>query len=82
MFSYKTQGVCSSTINIEIENNKIQAVNFIGGCSGNLLGISALVKNMDVDMAIEKLKGIKCGLKETSCPDQLAKALTEWKLGC
>ncbi|ACD23635.1 MULTISPECIES: TIGR03905 family TSCPD domain-containing protein [Clostridium] len=82
MFSYKTQGVCSSTINIEIENNKIQTVNFIGGCSGNLLGISALVKNMDVDMAIEKLKGIKCGLKETSCPDQLAKALTEWKLGC
>ncbi|ACD51023.1 TIGR03905 family TSCPD domain-containing protein [Clostridium botulinum] len=82
MFSYKTQGVCSSTINIEIENNKIQTVNFIGGCAGNLLGISALVKNMDVDMAIEKLKGIKCGLKETSCPDQLAKALTEWKLGC
>ncbi|MBZ9692167.1 TIGR03905 family TSCPD domain-containing protein [Clostridium botulinum] len=82
MFSYKTQGVCSSTINIEIENNKIQTVNFIGGCSGNLLGISALVKNMDVDMAIEKLKGIKCGLKETSCPDQLAKALTEWKISC
>ncbi|NFG62283.1 TIGR03905 family TSCPD domain-containing protein [Clostridium sp. CMCC3677] len=82
MFSYKTQGVCSTTINIEIEDNKIQSVNFIGGCAGNLLGIGSLVKNMDVDMAIEKLRGIKCGIKETSCPDQLAKALIEWKVSC
>ncbi|AOR23997.1 TIGR03905 family TSCPD domain-containing protein [Clostridium taeniosporum] len=79
MFSYKTRGVCSSTINIEIENNVIKSVNFIGGCVGNLLGIGALVKNMDIDIAIEKLKGIKCGNKSTSCPDQLAQALMEWK---
>lgn len=79
MFSYKTKGVCSSIINIEIENNKIQSVDFVGGCAGNLLGIGALVKGMDVDAAIDKLLGIKCNTKDTSCPDQLAKALMEWK---
>lgn len=79
MFSYKTKGVCSSCINIDIENNTIKSVNFIGGCAGNLLGIGSLVKNMNVDMAIEKLEGIKCGAKSTSCPDQLAQALKEWK---
>lgn len=79
MFSYKTKGVCSTCINIDIENNTIKSVNFIGGCAGNLLGIGSLVENMNVDMAIEKLEGIKCGAKSTSCPDQLAQALKEWK---
>ncbi|SFC55410.1 TIGR03905 family TSCPD domain-containing protein [Clostridium uliginosum] len=79
MFSYKTHGVCSSSINIEIENNKILSVDFVGGCPGNLLGIGELVKGMDIDLAISKLQGIKCKSKDTSCPDQLANALIEWK---
>lgn len=79
MFSYKTSGVCSSTINIEINNNIIESVEFIGGCSGNLLGIGHLVKGMSVDDVIKKLEGIHCGRKETSCPDQLSQALLQWK---
>ena len=79
MYSYKTTGVCSSTINLEIENNIIKNVEFIGGCAGNLLGIGSLVKGMSVDDVIIKLKGIDCGNKGTSCPDQLSKALTAWK---
>lgn len=79
MFSYKTSGVCSSKINLEIDNNIIKSVEFIGGCSGNLSGIGHLVRNMNVDDVIEKLKGITCGNKSTSCPDQLSKALLEWK---
>ena len=79
MYSYKTSGVCSSTINLEIENNIIKNVEFIGGCAGNLLGIGSLVKGMSVDDVIIKLKGIDCGNKGTSCPDQLSKALTAWK---
>ncbi|WP_244835295.1 TIGR03905 family TSCPD domain-containing protein [Clostridium sp. BJN0001] len=79
MFSYETKGTCSSRIDLEIENNKIKSVNFVGGCSGNLQGISALVKGMSIDEAYKKLSGIKCGSKNTSCPDQLSKALLEWK---
>ena len=79
MFSYKTSGVCSSKINIEIDNNIIKSVEFIGGCAGNLLGIGHLVKDMNINDAIDKLKGIRCGNKSTSCPDQLATALLEWK---
>lgn len=79
MFSYKTKGVCSSSINIELENDTIKSVNFVGGCAGNLLGIGSLVKNMNIDKAIEKLEGIKCGSKSTSCPDQLAQALKQLK---
>lgn len=79
MFSYKTSGVCSSKINIEIDNNVIKSVEFIGGCPGNLVGIGTLVKNMNVDEAIDRLKDIHCRDKSTSCPDQLAKALLEWK---
>lgn len=76
---YKTSGTCSSTIDIEVENDTIQSVAFTGGCNGNLQGISALVKGMKVDDAIEKLSGIKCGFKDTSCPDQLARALKSMK---
>jgi len=79
MFSYKTSGVCSSKINIEITNNIVENVDFIGGCAGNLLGIGLLVKGLTVDDVIDKLKGIDCKSKGTSCPDQLSKALLEWK---
>lgn len=72
---YKPQGVCSRMINFEIENNKVRNVAFVGGCSGNLQGISRLIDGMDVDEAISKIEGIKCGFKKTSCPDQLAEAL-------
>ena len=79
MYSYKTSGVCSSTINIEIEDNIIKNVEFIGGCAGNLLGIGSLVKGLSVDEVISKLQGIDCRGRGTSCPDQLSKALTAWK---
>lgn len=79
IYSYKTSGVCSSTINIDIEDNIVKNVEFIGGCSGNLLGIGSLVKGMTVDEIINKLNGIDCRNKGTSCPDQLSKALTAWK---
>ena len=76
---YKTSGTCSSSIDFEIEDNTIQSVAFTGGCNGNLQGISSLVRGMKIDDAISKLKGIKCGMKSTSCPDQLAKALEAYK---
>ena len=72
---YKTSGVCSSLIDIEVEDGIIQSVKFTGGCNGNLQGISSLVTGMTAEDAIKKLKGIRCGMKSTSCPDQLAKAL-------
>ncbi len=72
---YKTNGTCSSAIDVELNNGIIESVKFTGGCNGNLQGISSLVKGMKAEDAIEKLKGIRCGMKSTSCPDQLAKAL-------
>ncbi len=77
--SYRTKGVCSRQIDIETEGDRIVSVKFIGGCSGNTQGVSALVVGMTIDEAIERLSGIRCGFKATSCPDQLAKALTELK---
>ena len=74
---YKTHGVCYSMIHVELDGDKIKDVDFVGGCNGNLQGISSLVKGMKVEDAIERLDGIKCGSKATSCPDQLAKALRE-----
>lgn len=74
-FEYKTRGTCSSKIIFDVENGIIKEVRFIGGCSGNTQGIGALVKGMAVDEAISRLEGIKCGMKSTSCPDQLAQAL-------
>lgn len=79
MFSYKTSGVCSSKIDLDIVDNIIQNVEFIGGCAGNLSGIGQLVKGMSVDDVINKLNGVDCKGKGTSCPDQLSKALLEWK---
>lgn len=78
-FSYNTKGVCSRRIDFEIENGVISSVKFMGGCAGNTQGVAALVKGMAVDEAIERLSGIRCGFKSTSCPDQLATALKEYK---
>lgn len=74
---YKTKGTCSQAIDIELKDGVIDSVVFYGGCNGNLQGIAALVKGMKPEDAIAKLKGIKCGFKPTSCPDQLATALEE-----
>ncbi len=73
--TFKTSGVCSSQIEFEIENGIVKEANFMGGCNGNLNGISSLVQGMKVEDVITKLKGTRCGMKATSCPDQLAKAL-------
>lgn len=73
------KGVCSRKMNIEVEDGIIKNVEFIGGCNGNLQGIAALVKGMKVDEAINRLSGIKCGSKSTSCPDQFAIALKQMK---
>ncbi len=76
---YKTSGICSTMIDLEVDGDIIKSVAFTGGCNGNLKGICSLVRGMKVDDAIEKLQGIKCGFKNTSCPDQLAKALIQIK---
>lgn len=78
-YIYKTQGTCSREIRMTIEDGILKDVTFVGGCPGNLLGIKALTKNQPIDTIIEKLKGIRCGMKSTSCPDQLSKALQEIK---
>lgn len=74
---YKTKGTCSTSIDVELKDGVIDSVKFTGGCNGNLQGISALVKGMKPEDAISRLKGIRCGFKPTSCPDQLAHALEE-----
>ena len=76
---YKTSGTCSAAIDFEVEDGIVKEVKFIGGCSGNTQGVAALVKGMPVDEVVSRLEGIKCGFKSTSCPDQLAKALKEWR---
>jgi len=73
--TYTTRGVCSRKIDYEIEDGIVKNIEFTGGCNGNLSGISRLVKGMPVEKVIELLEGTTCGYKETSCPDQLAKAL-------
>lgn len=80
-FEYTPRGVCSRKMIIEIEDNKVTVLQVIGGCNGNLKGISSLVKGMDIDEVIERLEGITCGAKGTSCPDQLAQALKAYKAG-
>ena len=77
--SYTTQGVCSRKIEITVENDVITSVRFLGGCAGNTQGVAALVQGMKVDDAIQRLLGIRCGFKSTSCPDQLARALQQLK---
>ena len=75
---YKTKGVCAQGIEFEIDDNKkVHNIKFTGGCSGNTQGVAALVAGMKVSDAINRLEGIRCGIRETSCPDQLAKALKQ-----
>lgn len=79
MFSYRPQGVCSQKMDIELEDRDgvkyIKSVKITGGCNGNTQGVSRLVEGMEVDEAIRRMEGIRCGFKSTSCPDQLSKAL-------
>ena len=76
-YEYKTKGTCSSRITFDLDGDVVRNVKFTGGCNGNLKGIGALVKGMKPEDVIARCKGIKCGFKPTSCPDQLAKALKE-----
>ena len=76
--TYKTQGVCSQKIDFDIEDGKVRNVRFYGGCNGNTQGVARLVEGMPVDEAIRRLEGIRCGMKPTSCPDQLATALKKY----
>ena len=74
---YKTKGTCSTQIDLEVEDGVIKNVGFTGGCNGNLQGIGRLVEGMEIDEVIRRVAGIRCGMKTTSCPDQLSKALQE-----
>lgn len=76
-FEYKTKGTCSQKIFFDIEDGILKNVQFIGGCNGNLKGICSLVEGMEVQEVISRIEGIRCGMKSTSCPDQLANALKE-----
>ena len=76
-YIYRPKGVCSQRMTIELEDGMIRDVQILGGCNGNLQGIAALVRGMKAEEAIERMRGIRCGFKNTSCPDQLAKALEE-----
>lgn len=78
-FSYKTKGTCSYQINFSINGDIVNDVEFVGGCNGNTKGIAALVEGMKVDEVIKRLSSIKCGMKSTSCPDQLSLALQQAK---
>ena len=76
--TYTTKGTCSKQIDIDVENGVIVEAKFTGGCSGNTQGVAALVKGMTIDEAISRLRGIHCGPRHTSCPDQLAQALEQY----
>ena len=76
-YQYRTSGTCSSLIEFEVNDGIVSNENFYGGCSGNLQGISCLVEGMKVDEVVSRLRGIRCGYKSTSCPDQLANALSQ-----
>lgn len=76
---YKTKGVCSNEIHFEIEDDIVKSARFVGGCAGNTTGVAKLIEGMPINEVIERLEGIQCGFRGTSCPDQLAKALKEYK---
>lgn len=78
-FTYKPKGICASLITVEVEDNKVQTVDITGGCPGNHIGLDHLLRGMDVDEAIERMMGIKCGVKSSSCPEQVAMALAAMK---
>ena len=77
MNTYRTKGVCAQAIQFDVKDGKVTGVQFMGGSSGNTQGVARLVEGMDVDEAIKRMSGIRCGFKPTSCPDQLAKALKQ-----
>lgn len=80
METYQTKGTCSREIHFDVtDDNKVKGVEFVGGCAGNTRGVATLVEGMDIDEVIDKLSGIPCGFRGTSCPDQLACALTQYK---
>ena len=81
MYEYKTKGTCSQMIYFDLEDGKVKNVQFLGGCNGNLKGIGQLVEGMNVDDVIARLEGTTCGMKKTSCSDQLAQALKSAKAG-
>ena len=81
-FNFTPRGVCSRQIKIELDGNFIKKVDFVGGCAGNTQGVARLVEGMTVEDAVSRLEGIECGMKSTSCPDQLAKALIEAVKSC
>lgn len=74
---YKTKGVCSQEIHVELDGDVVKKVTFVGGCSGNTQGVASLVQGMKAEEAISRLEGIRCGVRPTSCPDQLSKALKQ-----
>ena len=78
-YQFKTKGTCSQMIYFDVEDNKVHNVHFMGGCNGNLKGIAKLVEGMDIDEVIARVEGVTCGMKATSCPDQLAQALKSAK---
>ncbi len=79
MMVYKTRGVCSREIHFDVKDNKVVNVQYVGGCSGNTQGVARLIEGMDIDEAISRIEGIHCGPRPTSCPDQLAQALKQYK---
>ena len=80
-YTYRTKGVCSQQMEIETDGDIITHVNIIGGCNGNGQGVARLVEGMNIDTAVSKMEGIRCGFKNTSCPDQLAQALKACRAG-
>ncbi len=80
-YRYRTKGTCSSEIIVELDGDTVRSVKFVGGCNGNTKGIASLVRGMKIDEVIERCEGIRCGVKPTSCPDQLAQALRLAKAG-
>ena len=76
-YQYRPRGVCSQGITFELEDGRVKNVRFVGGCSGNTQGVSRLVEGMPAEEAVRRLSGIRCGMKATSCPAQLAKAIRE-----
>lgn len=78
-YEYKPRGTCAQAITFDVEDGKVYNVKFTGGCPGNTVGVAVLINGMDIDDAIARMKGIRCGPKSTSCPDQLAKALEQAK---
>ena len=78
-YDYLTENTCSQVISLDLDGDRVENIEFMGGCNGNTKGVASLVEGMPIDEVIKRLEGITCGFKPTSCPDQLAKALKEAK---